>query len=135
MVQAPRPNAGRAEKSLENQLFFVKNKNYPPKIFFFMLISLSYAKNHQIHFWVPPFEIFISSSILHLFPEKKFVPKNFVPNMFLVPLRMLVPKTFCCSEKKIWFGKKLGPKKNLGPEKSSGCWFDPGLLSFNWIIK
>ena len=42
MVQAPRPNASRSENARENQLFFVKNKNYLN--FFFLDMPSSYAK-------------------------------------------------------------------------------------------
>ena len=39
MVQAPRPNAGRREKSRENDLFFLGKKKLPKKnIFFFAYI-------------------------------------------------------------------------------------------------
>ena len=44
MVQAPRPNAGRCEKSRENVLFFWGGKKFPKKNIFFLHISSSYAK-------------------------------------------------------------------------------------------
>ena len=40
MVQAPRPNAGRREKSRENDLFSGGKKNYLKKIFFFCIYLL-----------------------------------------------------------------------------------------------
>ena len=44
MVQAPRPNAGRREKSRENDLFFWGKKKLAKKNIFFLHISSSYAK-------------------------------------------------------------------------------------------
>ena len=43
MVQAPRPNAGRAKKPRKNQFFFLKKEKLPKKIFFLDIPS-SYAK-------------------------------------------------------------------------------------------
>ena len=44
MVQAPPPNAGRREKSSENDLFFWGKKKLPKKNIFVLHISSSYAK-------------------------------------------------------------------------------------------
>ena len=44
MVQAPRPNAGHAEKKLENQFFPLKKIKITPQKIFLLHISSSYAK-------------------------------------------------------------------------------------------
>ena len=44
MVQAPQPNAGRREKSRENDLFFWGKKKLTKTNIIFLHISTSYAK-------------------------------------------------------------------------------------------